>query len=140
MSAMTSNTAVSGSVENPTVAPPKRLASQFPCASEFALAVLEGKWKSAILCWLMERPCRYADLRRLIPQMSDKMLSNQLNALMATGLVLRERLTPAAQTYALSPRGRSLMQVLRLLSTWVLQNADAFGVRIASRPGEQHPL
>ena len=118
----------------------KRLAKQFPGPSEFALAVLEGKWKSTILCCLMERSCRYADLRRLVPRLSDKMLSNQLNALMDTGLVLREKLTPSAQVYALTPRGRSLMQVLRLLSAWGLQNAEAFGVRIASLQREREPL
>src|SRR5215472_4979399 len=108
----------------------KRLAKQFPCASEFAVAVLVGKWKTTILCCLSERSCRYADLHKLFPRLSDKILSERLRALTDAGLVLREKLTPSTHVYALSPKGQSLIELLTHLSAWGAQNAKAFGVHI----------
>ena len=59
----------------------KRLAKYFHCPTEFTLAVLDGKWKTVILSYLKERPCRYAELRRLVPSLSDKMLTERLSDL-----------------------------------------------------------
>ncbi|MBO0757231.1 MAG: helix-turn-helix transcriptional regulator, partial [Bradyrhizobiaceae bacterium] len=70
----------------------KRLPKQFNCPTEFTLAVLGGKWKTVILCYLKERPCRYAELRKLLPTLSDKMLTERLADLVASGLIMRKRL------------------------------------------------
>ena len=43
----------------------KRLPKSFHCPTEFTLAILGGKWKTVILCFLKERPCRYSELRKL---------------------------------------------------------------------------
>ena len=97
----------------------KRLPKSFHCPVEFTLAVLGGKWKTVILCFLKERPCRYSELRKLLPKLSDKMLTERLHDLISAGLVVRKpRTVGAAQEYMLTPRGRQLTSVLRQLDVW----------------------
>src|SRR5262245_48513050 len=110
----------------------KELPKSFNCPTEFTLAVLNGKWKTVILCYLKERPCRYADLRKLVPRLSDKMLSERLHDLMLAGLVVRRRLDPSnrTDTYELSAKGLLLKDVLKQLYSWGLTNAPAFGVQV----------
>jgi DNA-binding HxlR family transcriptional regulator len=110
----------------------KRLASYFHCPTEFTLAVLDGKWKTVILCYLKERPCRYTELRRLVPRLSDKMLAERLRDLTRAGLVVRRPvgLLNRMQTYALTDKGRSLETVLQHLYAWGVENANPFGVRV----------
>src|SRR6516162_6828932 len=104
----------------------KRLPRHFNCPTEFTLAVLGGKWKTVILCYLKERPCRYAELRKLMPSLSDKMLTERLADLVASGLITRKRLhdggkqTRGKEVYVLTTKARSLGKVLRGLYTWGL--------------------
>jgi DNA-binding HxlR family transcriptional regulator len=115
--------------EGATVA--KRLATYYHCPTEFTLAVLGGKWKTVILSYLKERPCRYAELRRLVPRLSDKVLSERLRDLTRSGLVARQEPTGThTQTYCLTERGRSLSELLQQLYTWGLNNSGSFGVRV----------
>ena len=114
----------------------KRLRKRYSCPTEFTLAVLEGKWKSALLCCLTKRPCRYGELRRLMPGVSDKMLSSRVRSLVEQGLVVRQHGRPSIQTYALSPLGYTLSEVLRGLSSWASEHAAAFGVQLGTCPRE----
>jgi DNA-binding HxlR family transcriptional regulator len=111
----------------------KRLATYFHCPTEFTLAVLGGKWKTVILCYLKERPCRYAELRRLVPNLSDKMLSERLRDLTRSGLVARQEPGGSrTHTYFLTERGRSLSELLQHLYAWGLKNSGSFGVRVGA--------
>src|ERR1700686_5506230 len=95
----------------------KRLAKSFNCPTEFTLEVLGGKWKTVILCYLKQRPCRYAELRKLVPKLSDKMLTERLRDLAAMGLVARRKATGKMRgdVYVLTSRGRSLGDLLHVL-------------------------
>jgi DNA-binding HxlR family transcriptional regulator len=110
----------------------KRLAKQFHCPTEFTLAVLDGKWKTVILSYLKERPCRYSELRRLVPSLSDKMLTERLRDLTRAGLVVRRPVGTSSltQRYALTEKASSLKVVLEHLYAWGVENADQFGVRV----------
>ena len=110
----------------------KRLAKYFHCPTEFTLAVLDGKWKTVILSYLKERPCRYSELRRLVPSLSDKMLTERLRDLTRAGLVVRRPvgISRLTQTYALTERASSLSAVLQQLYAWGMENAHQFGVRV----------
>jgi len=111
----------------------KRLATYFHCPTEFTLAVLGGKWKTVILCYLKERPCRYAELRRLVPRLSDKMLSERLRDLTRSGLVARHEPSGSrTHTYFLTERGGSLSELLQQLYAWGLKNSGSFGVRVGA--------
>ena len=110
----------------------KRLAKYFHCPTEFTLAILDGKWKTVILSYLKERPCRYAELRRLVPSLSDKMLTERLRDLTRAGLVVRRPVGISSLThcYALTEKASSLNAVLQHLYAWGVENADRFGVRV----------
>lgn len=111
----------------------KRLATYFHCPTEFTLAVLGGKWKTVILSYLKERPCRYAELRRLVPRLSDKVLSERLRDLTRSGLIARQ--TPRngrTQTYFLTERGHRLSELLQQLYAWGVKNSGSFGVRVGA--------
>jgi DNA-binding HxlR family transcriptional regulator len=110
----------------------KRIAKYFHCPTEFTLAVLDGKWKTVILSYLKERPCRYTELRRLVPSLSDKMLTERLHDLTRAGLVVRRPvgISSLTQRYALTQKGSSLNAVLQHLYAWGVENADLFGVRV----------
>jgi DNA-binding HxlR family transcriptional regulator len=109
----------------------KRLAKTFNCPTEFTLQVLGGKWKTVILCYLKARPLRYAELRRLMPALSDKMLTQRLRELVEAGLVSRRKLAgDKSGAYALAPRGKSLSRLLAELYGWGEAHAESFGVSV----------
>ena len=123
---------------------PKALAKKFSCPIEFTLEVLGGKWKTVILCHLKQRPCRYGELRRLVPTLSDKVLTQRLADLVVSGLIVRKRLPGQAKIdlYALTPRGKSLSGVLDDLYTWGSSHAVEFGAVIEDPlqdPAQQYP-
>jgi DNA-binding HxlR family transcriptional regulator len=113
-----------------------RLARSFNCPTEFTLQVLGGKWKTVILCYLKIGPLRYAELRKLIPSLSDKVLSQRLRELTEAGLIDHNRPEDGdrSELYALSARGQSLGRILTELYSWGDANAAAFGVKV------EHPL
>lgn len=87
---------------------------------EVALRVLGGKWKLLILWHLAESPRGFGALRRLIPGVSEKMLTQQLRALERDGLVARQihPSVPPRTTYSLTEYGKSLYPVLTELCRW----------------------
>ena len=113
-----------------------RLARSFNCPTEFTLQVLGGKWKTVILCHLKIGPLRYAELRKLIPSLSDKVLSQRLRELTEAGLIDRSKAEDGdrSEVYALSARGQSLGRILTELYSWGDTHAATFGVKVG------HPL
>jgi DNA-binding HxlR family transcriptional regulator len=111
----------------------KRLPTYFHCPTEFTLAVLDGKWKTVILCYLKERPFRYAELRKLVPRLSDKVLTERLRDLTKAGLVVRQQTSGSrTTTYTLTEKGRSLGALLQHLYLWGAENSSSFGVRVGA--------
>jgi DNA-binding HxlR family transcriptional regulator len=108
------------------------LATKFNCPTEFALTVLGGKWKTIILAYLSERPCHYGELRRLLPGLSDKVLTERLKDLQLSGLVGRgnSSVSRARRPYVLTPRGATLTPILNDLYTWGSNHAASFGVHV----------
>ena len=106
----------------------RRLTKHYGCPTEFALDLLGGKWKTVILCYLKEGPWRYGELRAFLPRLSDKVLTERLKELEASGLV--ERSGTGAQTvrYRLTARAESLRTVLTAIYQWGDRNAAVYGV------------
>ena len=107
----------------------KKLARTFGCPVEFTLQVLSGKWTTVILCYLKQEPLRYGDLRRLIPTLSDKVLTARLADLSERGLVEKKRLGgQPREVYVLTPRCKSLGVAFDELYRWGEKHAAVFGV------------
>lgn len=90
------------------------------CGVTAAIAVIDGKWKTALL-WLLESgPCRPGELRRQLPGLSEKVLTQGLREMEDDGLVHREvyDVLPLRTEYSLTPFGRELSEVLAPLSDW----------------------
>jgi DNA-binding HxlR family transcriptional regulator len=87
---------------------------------EATMDVIGGKWKPIILCNLRHGSLRPSDLKRKIPNISQKMLTQQLRELEADNIVLRTSYhqVPPKVVYSLSNYGETLSSVLDALCDW----------------------
>lgn len=87
---------------------------------ELALHVLGGRWKMPILWRLRDRSWRYGELRRDLPDVSHKMLTQQLRELEAAGLVTRtvHPVVPPHVDYAITPLGLTALPAIEMLRAW----------------------
>lgn len=90
------------------------------CPIEDTLNIVAGRWKILILWWLQAGELRFGELRRLIPSVSPKMLTQQLRQMEEEGLIDREVFAqvPPKVIYSLTKRGESLQPVLQSLYDW----------------------
>jgi len=90
------------------------------CPLTAALAAIGGKWKLIIVYWLAESPKHFAALRKAMPGISQKVLTQQLRELMNDGIVNREPkgAVPAPVEYSLSDYGRSVLPLVEDVRLW----------------------
>lgn len=91
------------------------------CSLELTLQVIGGKWKPIILWRLgQDGVLRFSELRRILPNITQKMLTQQLRELEADAMVHREVYpqVPPRVEYSLTPLGTTLMPVLEHLILW----------------------
>ncbi|WP_036688143.1 winged helix-turn-helix transcriptional regulator [Paenibacillus tyrfis] len=91
------------------------------CEKELTLAVIGGKWKLIILWHLgLEGTKRFSELKKLIPHITQKMLTNQLRELEEDQLIFRKvyPVVPPRVEYSLTEHGESLMPVLKMMYNW----------------------
>lgn len=94
----------------------------FHCEKELALSIIGGKWKLLILCHLgLKGTKRFTELKKLISNITKKMLTHQLRELEEDGLVHREiyPVVPPKVEYSLTEKGEILLPILKLLEEWV---------------------
>lgn len=84
------------------------------------LKILGGKWKILILWHLKDKARRYSELKRLMPEITEKMLIQQLRELENDGIVNRKVYSdiPPKVEYSFTDYGRSLEPVLKALCEW----------------------
>ena len=94
------------------------------CAVNLTIGMLAGKWKPVILQYLAGGELRFIHLWRLLPRVSKKVLLEQLRQLEADGLVQRHEYVkfPPEVGYALTPKGESLLPILRQIDQWATEN------------------
>ena len=99
------------------------------CPLTAALAAIGGKWKLIVIYWLAESPKHFAALRHLIPDISQKVLSEQLRELIADDIVRREQTgpIPAPVVYSLTEYGRSLLPLVESVRRWGRAHIERFG-------------
>ena len=98
----------------------------FPdCPIRNVLSRIGDKWSMLLLFTLEQHnPMRFGDLRRNIPDISQKMLTATLKMLEADGLVFREAFpeVPPRVEYSLSDKGKSLLPLIGNLLTWATEH------------------
>ncbi|MES5896615.1 winged helix-turn-helix transcriptional regulator [Bacillus cereus group sp. RP43] len=87
---------------------------------EVTLDVVGGKWKVVILCILLDGKKRTSEIKRAMPSITQKMLTQQLRELESDGIIDRTVYTqiPPKVEYSLSEYGTSLTQVLDNMCEW----------------------
>ena len=98
------------------------------CPLTAALAAVGGKWKLIIVYWLAQEPRHFAALRREMPSISQKVLTEQLRELVDDGLVLRQETgqVPAPVIYSLTDYGRSVMPIAESVRQWGRGHIERF--------------
>ena len=93
---------------------------EYHCAMDVTMDYIGGKWKTVVLWYLRKDKKRFSELRRLIPNITEKMLSLQLKGLEADGLVKRKiyREVPPRVEYYLTDFGKTLIPMLEEIAKW----------------------
>jgi DNA-binding HxlR family transcriptional regulator len=92
------------------------------CPVDRTLRVLSGRWKAVILYRLQHGPQRFNALRRQIPAVTQRMLTQHLRELEADGILHRRvfEVVPPHVEYSMTPLGLTLLPILDAMAAWGL--------------------
>lgn len=102
------------------------------CPVNYVMDKIGGYWKPIIIYQLMSGPKRYGELKRAIPDITEKMLIQHLKQLVADGLVNRkaEKVIPPSVTYSLSPSGAELSDMMQAMVAWGTRHSQLVGSQV----------
>lgn len=95
---------------------------------ELSLDIIGGKWKISIIWILKDDPKRYGELRRSLPKVTHKMLTQQLRELEANEIITRKVFpeVPPKVEYNLTLLGKSVLPVIDMLHEWGEEYLNVF--------------
>jgi DNA-binding HxlR family transcriptional regulator len=103
--------------------------NNYRCEIEVTLEIISGKWK-ALLLWNLSQheTIRFNAFKRLIPEITQKMLTQQLRDLTKHNLVKKQVYpqVPPMVEYTLTPLGKELVPILNLMDIWGKKFVDTF--------------
>ena len=95
------------------------------CAVDATMSVIEGRWKTVILCKLhVNGPMRFNQLMKSIDGVSPRILTKQLKEMESDGIIRRtsyQEIPPRVE-YSLTDKGESLGPILKAMAEWGLRN------------------
>jgi len=99
---------------------------EYNCSMELTLDIIGGKWKPIIIWHLGKRTMRFNELKRSLPNITQKMLTQQLRALEDDELINRiaYNQVPPKVEYSLISYGRSLLPILANLCDWAIDYSN----------------
>ena len=102
---------------------------EYHCAMDVTMDFIGGKWKTVVLWYLRKDKKRFSELRKLIPNITEKMLSLQLKGLENDGLIRRKIYpqVPPKVEYFLTDFGKSLIPMLEEIAKWGRNLAQSKG-------------
>ena len=118
---MTPRRRVVVAVAEPAAAPSDRSGTSNCCPHYHEAVELVGKrWTGAILLVLLDGPLHFSGIRQLVPELSDRLLSERLKELEAEGVVERQVLDeqPVGVEYRLTAKGEALEPAVAALKQW----------------------
>ena len=88
-----------------------------------AIELIGKRWSGAIVSVLLDGPLHFSEIRRLVPDISDRLLSERLKELEAEGIVQRRVIdgSPVRTEYSLTDKGKALEPSVRELQGWAQQ-------------------
>ncbi len=92
----------------------------YHCAMDITMDYIGGKWKTVVLWYLRNKTMRFGELKKQIPEITEKMLSIQLKALEDDGVIKRQVYAevPLKVEYSLTEFGKTLIPVLEAIAKW----------------------
>lgn len=93
----------------------------YHCALDITMSYIGGKWKCVVLWYLKKGKLRFSEIKKRIPDITEKMLSLQLKALEADGIISRVvhgDKPPIRVEYALTDFGKTLVPVINSVARW----------------------
>ena len=101
--------------------------NEYSCSMELTLDIIGGKWKPLIIWHLGEKTLRFSELKRALPNITQKMLTQQLRALEEDQLVNRfvYAEVPPKVEYSLTEKGKTLLPVLSTLCKWAIEYSNS---------------
>jgi len=92
----------------------------YGCPIKATLNVMSGRWKVLALWYLSFKPQRFAELRDLLPGVTEKVLTTQLRELEQDGVISRKSThdVPPRVTYSLTKAGRDLIPLMEEMCGW----------------------
>lgn len=94
------------------------------CPIAGSINIFGGKWKPEVIYFINQGPKRFNELRRLIPKVSQRMLTQQLRELERDGILDRKQYLeiPAKVVYSMTDLGRTLIPIFEQLEEWTTEN------------------
>lgn len=113
----------------------------YHCALDITMKYIGGKWKSIILWYLRNGAMRFSALKRLMPDIAEKMLSQQLKELERDGILERKAFAevPPRVEYTLSDFGSKLMPVVEAMAKWGIETGKSKGEIIVREIKKKQP-
>jgi len=101
----------------------------YHCALDVTMDYIGGKWKTVVLWYLRKGPRRFSELKRSIPEITEKMLSLQLKKLEKDGVIGRKVYAevPPRVEYFLTKEGKTLLPVIEALALWGRSRGNKYG-------------
>lgn len=92
----------------------------YRCPVELTIHLIGGKWKAILIWELSKNTIRFNELVRLFPDVTRKMLTQQLKEMEHDGLILRKEYNqvPPKVEYSLTDFGRSFMPIILTMDQW----------------------
>jgi DNA-binding HxlR family transcriptional regulator len=104
------------------------------CPEAYATNIIGGQWALVICSWLLEGKLRFSELKKRLPNITERMLTLQLRKLEENAIVKRTVYAevPPRVEYELTPIGYDLKAVIKQLETWAEKHKEVTGYHYPS--------
>jgi DNA-binding HxlR family transcriptional regulator len=92
----------------------------FHCALDITMHYIGGKWKTVILWYLRKDTKRFSEIKKHVPDITEKMLSLQLRSLEVDGIIKRKVYAevPPKVEYSLTSFGKTMVPMIEEIAKW----------------------
>ncbi|MBP2026844.1 DNA-binding HxlR family transcriptional regulator [Acetoanaerobium pronyense] len=110
----------------------EKIKNQYICSLGLTIDLIGGKWKLMILWYLIEESKRFTELKKSIPDISQKVLTEQLRELESSKIISRKvyATVPPTVEYSMTKYGESLIPILNDLCEWSKKYASENNIKI----------